>query len=95
LQRLQQEGFAILPLEVEQTLAVIFTNFSSRPWDRALTELVQDVAISRQIIFSKAGWRCRLVLIRCARMAMVLLVHRVPIAFAQKSHFSLKKWVLL
>jgi hypothetical protein len=50
LQRLQQEGLAILPWELEQTLVAAFTNFSPDPRDRALTELVQDLVISRQIL---------------------------------------------
>jgi hypothetical protein len=50
LQRLQQEGLAILPLEFEQTLAAVFANFSPDPWDRALTELVQVCGIHRRFI---------------------------------------------
>jgi hypothetical protein len=45
-----KKELAIRPLEFEQTLVAAFTNFSPDPRDRALTELVQDLVISRQIL---------------------------------------------
>lgn len=48
--RLRQDGVHTSPFRLAQSLAAAFSRFSADPWDRMLTETLNDAALSRRLL---------------------------------------------